>query len=107
MKGGGNLRHRVQINMRHKMFLISKDEWVSEYSRYRIKLRPALYEPPASEPWQVGILPQKNMLLLGRACGWLIDEPGLLSLMVLVLIGRGILANRRGRMNNELLIQDL
>lgn len=45
--------------------------------------------------------------LLLRGCGQFIHEPGLLSLMVLVLIGWGILANRRGRMNNEILIEDL
>lgn len=38
---------------------------------------------------------------------WSVDESGLLSLMVLVLIGEGILANRMGRMNNEIPFEDL
>lgn len=47
------------------------------------------------------------MLLFERGCGQFIDDSGLLSLMVLVLIYRGILVNCRGRMNNEIPIEHL
>lgn len=45
-----------------------------------------------------------------RAGAWVVcgrRKTGLLSLMVLVLISWGILANRRGRLNNDILIEDL
>lgn len=44
---------------------------------------------------------------LQRGCGQFIDESGLLSLMVLVLISWDILTNRWGRLSNEIPTADI